>query len=78
LWLDWTPEAMAQLASTVGVLPTWGLQIDISSRVDGHRELSTVLNVLPRPALCQTASGLVHAVTPRGADGGLPRRPAVA
>jgi hypothetical protein len=46
LWLDWTSEAMDQLESNIGPLPAWGLQIDISSRVDGHREVLTVLNVL--------------------------------
>ncbi|MEU2610610.1 hypothetical protein ABZ570_03330 [Micromonospora sp. NPDC007271] len=39
LYLDWEPEAVRELSRACGRRPSWALQVDVSSRVDGTVEV---------------------------------------
>jgi hypothetical protein len=48
-WLEWEPQVQEALRASMGQVPVWGLQIDISSRVGGHREVLNVLAAVLSP-----------------------------
>jgi hypothetical protein len=46
LWADWAPKEVDRLDRQLGRLPTWGLVIDVSGRVDGRAEVTRLLRRL--------------------------------
>ena len=49
LYSDWEPEAVAALVAVTGERPGWGLQIDISGRIDGTDAVHQLIHLLIEP-----------------------------
>ncbi|MFJ4834514.1 hypothetical protein ACIP79_32090 [Streptomyces sp. NPDC088747] len=46
LFSDWDSDDVAALEAAVGHRPTWAVQIDISGRIDGTREVHRLVELL--------------------------------
>ncbi len=46
LWADWADKEVDRLGRQLGRLPTWGLVIDLSGRIDGLQEVTRLLRLL--------------------------------
>lgn len=48
LFRDWEPDELAILEAALGYHPTWGVQVDISGRIDGTAEVRRLAALLLR------------------------------
>ncbi|SHJ35420.1 hypothetical protein SAMN05421803_105217 [Nocardiopsis flavescens] len=70
LFTDWEPGAVAALDAALGYHPSWGLQVDVSGRVDGTAEVHRMAALLLRGGGVAVDDYSDHPWTPREiADG---------